>query len=113
MMQDHLHFTAEVAAKEVEKQGVAHVSFGKLKRLYEELLHMCNQLIKPDTEEEHAKQAEVRMTCIEAFLLLLLGWTLFAGKNNKSINLLRLRALQDIDDLSDWAWGRDGTCFPI
>jgi len=49
MMQDHLYFTAEAAAKEVAKQGVAHVSFGKLKRCYEELLHRCNQLIEPDT----------------------------------------------------------------
>jgi len=101
MMQDHLHFTAETAAKEVAKQGVAHVSFGKLKRRYEELLHRCNQLIEPDTEEEHAEQAEVRMACIKAFLLLLLGWTIFSGKNSRSINLMWLHALQDIDDLSD------------
>ena len=72
-MQDHLHFTAEAVVKEVAKQGLAHVSFGKLKRRYEELLHMCNQLIEPDTAEEHAKQAEVRMAYIKAFMLLLLG----------------------------------------
>jgi len=74
MMQDHLHFTAKVGSKKVGKQGDAHVSFGKLKRRYEEVLHRCNQLIEPDTEDEHAEQADVRMTCIKAFLLLLLSY---------------------------------------
>ena len=34
-MQVELLFTAEAAAKEMTKQGVAHVSFGVLKRRYE------------------------------------------------------------------------------
>ena len=87
------------------RQGFAYVSFTKLKRPYEKLLQRCNQLIEFDTEEEHANQAEVRIACIKAFLLLLLGYTIFAGKISRSINLLWLRALQDMDDLSDWAWG--------
>jgi len=52
MMQVDLLFTAEAAAKEMTKQGVAHVSFGVLKRRYEELLNRCNQLLEPDTKEE-------------------------------------------------------------
>jgi len=42
MMQVDLLFTAEAAAKEMTKQGDAHVSFGVLKRRYEELLNRCN-----------------------------------------------------------------------
>jgi len=53
MIQVDLLFTAEVASKEVTRQGAAHVSFGILKRHYEELLNRCNQLLKPDTEEEY------------------------------------------------------------
>jgi len=45
MMQVDLLFTEEAAAKEVEKQGAAHVSFGILKRRYEELLNRCNHLL--------------------------------------------------------------------
>jgi len=41
---------------------------------------------------------------IKAFLLLLLGWTLFARKNNRSINLMWLLTLQDMDELDNWAW---------
>ena len=84
MMQVDLLFTEKVAAKEVARQGAAHISFGKLKRRYEELLNRCNQLLEPDIEE-YEEQGKVRLACIKAFLLLLLGWTLFAGKNSRSI----------------------------
>ncbi|RHN40848.1 hypothetical protein MtrunA17_Chr8g0359491 [Medicago truncatula] len=49
MMQMDLLFTEEAAAKEMTKQGAAHVSFGVLKRCYEELLNRCNQLLVNDT----------------------------------------------------------------
>jgi len=49
MMQVDLLFTTETAAKEMTKQGVAHISFGVLKRRYEELLNRCNQLLEHDT----------------------------------------------------------------
>jgi len=87
------------------KQGAAHVSFGVLKRHYEELLNRCNQLLEIDTQEEQDEWAHVRLACIMAFLLLLLGWTIFPGKNNKNINLLWLLALQDMDELDSWSWG--------
>ena len=102
MMQVDLLFTTDAAAKEVARQGVAHVSFGKLKRRYEELLNRCNQVLEPDTEEEYEEQGQVRLACIKAFLLLLIGWTLFACKNSRSINLLWL---QDMEELDNWAWG--------
>jgi len=100
-MQVELLFTAEAAAKEMTKQGVAHVSFGVLKRRYEELLNRCNQLLEPDTQEEQDERAQVRLACIKAFLFLLLGWTIFFGKNSKNINLLWLLALQDMDVLDN------------
>jgi len=111
MMQVDLLFTAEAATKEMTKQGVAHVSFGVLKRRYEELLNRCNQLLEPDTKEEQDEQAQVGLACIKAFLLLLLGWTIFSGKNNKNINLLWLLALQDMDELDSWSWGGMGLAF--
>jgi len=77
MMQVDLLFTAEATAKEMIKQGAAHVSFGVLKKHYKELLNMCNQLLEPDTHEEQDERAQVKLACIKAFLLLLLGWTIF------------------------------------
>jgi len=85
IMQVDLLFTAEVATKEMTKQGDAHVSFGVLKRCYEELLNRCNQLLVRDTQEEQDERAQVRLTCIKAFLLLLLGWIIFSGKNKNTL----------------------------
>ena len=51
MKQVDLLFIAEATAKEVGKQGAAHISFGVLKRRYEELLNRCKQLLEPDTHE--------------------------------------------------------------
>jgi len=89
----------------MNKHCGAHVSYTKLKKRYEELLNRCNQLVEPDTEEEHTEQAVVRTACVKAFLLLLLGYTLFASKNIKTINLMWLLALQDLDELGEWSWG--------
>jgi len=93
LMQEDLCFTEEEAIDEVVKHYGAHVSYTKLKRHYEELLNRCNQLVEPDTEEEEVEQSVVRAACVKAFLLLILGYTLFADKNNKIVNLLWLLAL--------------------
>jgi len=74
-------------------------------RRYEELLNRCNQLLEIDTQEEQDERVHVKLACIKAFLLLLLGWTIFCGKNNKNINLLWLLTLQDMDELDSWSWG--------
>ena len=42
----------------------------------------------PDTEEE---QAWVRLACIKAFLLLLLGWTIFPARTAKTLICLRCK----------------------
>jgi len=39
------------------------------------------------------------------FLLLLFGYTLFAGKNSKTINLLWLLMIRNLDELGAWSWG--------
>jgi hypothetical protein len=83
---------ADVSA-EVKKQRGAHVNYTKLKRRYESLWNMYNQLVEPATEEEAVEQSVVRTSCVKAFLLLLLGYTIFAGKNNITVNLLWLLAL--------------------
>jgi len=74
-------------------------------------LNRCNQLLEIDTQEEQDERAHVRLACIKAFLLLLLGSTIFFGKNNKNINLLWLLALQDMDELDSWSWGGMGLAF--
>jgi len=44
-------------------------------------------------------------------LLLLLSYTLFAGKNSKTINLLWMLAIRDLVNIGTWAWGAMGLAF--
>ena len=48
---------------------------------------------------------------MKAFLLLLLGYTLFAGKNSKTINLLCMLAIRDLANIGMWSWGAMGLAF--
>jgi len=44
-------------------------------------------------------------------LLLLLGYTLFAGKNSKTINLLWMLAIRDLANIGTWSYGAMGLAF--
>jgi len=54
------------------------------------------------SDEEEEELSLNRPACVRAFLLLLLDYTLFAGKNNKTINLLWMLAIRNLDDLGTW-----------
>jgi hypothetical protein len=108
---DELCFTETKAMKELEKQFGAHVSYTKLKTRYYSLWNMCNQLVEPASEAEKEEQSVVRTVCVKEFLLLLLSYTIFAGKNSITVNLLWLLALQDLDRVGDWSWGRMRLAF--
>jgi len=43
--------------------------------------------------------------------LLLLGYTLFAGKNSKTINTMWMLAIRDLDDIGTWSLGRMELAF--
>ena len=105
LLQDELCFTETKVRDEVSKHSGPSVSCTKLKRRYESLLNRCNKLVVPASDEEEVEQSVVRTACTKAFLLLLLGYTIFSGKNSRSVNLLWLFALQDLDMLGDWSWG--------
>jgi len=63
------------------------------------------------TQEEHTEHTEIMIACIKAFLLLLLGYTIFADKNSITIKMLWMLALQDMDKLVSWSWGAMGLSF--
>ena len=44
-------------------------------------------------------------------MLLLLGYTLFAGKNSKTINLLWMLAIRDLANIGTWSYGAMGLAF--
>jgi len=90
--------------KECKDQLGAFFSYTPLKKCYERLLNRCNKLQQPASHEEE-EQSLVRTAYIKAFLLLLIGYTIFAGKNSRSVNLLWLLELQVRDRFTDYGAG--------
>jgi len=62
-------------------------------------------LEEPASDGEEGEQGLARNACIKAFLLLLVGYTIFANKNNRNVNLIWLTEFQDFDTLGEWSWG--------
>jgi len=58
-------------------------------------------LEQPPDDEEEEEKGLARKACIKAFLLLLVGLTLFANKNSKNVHLIWLTALQDMEALGE------------
>jgi len=94
LMMTHLLFSVEEVVQQVSDNSSAYVTYTALKERYEHLLNRCNHLMGEDLlEEEDEELSRIRPACIKAFLLLLLGYTLFAGKNSKTISLLWMLAI--------------------
>jgi len=79
LLEDELGLTDEDVIKEVKNQRGLYVNYTNLRRRYESLLNKCNQLEDPASEEEAEEQSVVKTVCIKAFLLLLIGYTIFVG----------------------------------
>jgi len=123
LMVTHILFPVEDAVEQASNNSGAFVIYTALKERYEHLLNRCNHLLGEDlSEEEEEELSHIRPACVKAFLLLLLGYTLFASKNNKTINLLWMLTIWDLDDIDTWSWGGmrlavvmrwDETCFLV
>jgi hypothetical protein len=112
MLMTHLLFSVEDEVGYVTDFG-ASVSYTALKDRYDHLLNMCNHLFGEDLSEEEEEQelSRIRTACVKAFLLLLLGYTLFASKNSKTVSLLWMLAIRDLDHICTWSWGAMGLAF--
>jgi len=76
--------TNEEAIDEVNKQWGEYISITHLKETYDRLFHMCNELEQPSDEEEAEELDKTRTMCIKAFLLILVGLTIFTNKTAKT-----------------------------
>jgi len=87
-----LGVTNDEATWEIVAQWGGNVSIPSLKKLYERHLSRCNELEDPaDDDDEEEEEEELRHTreyCLRAFLLFLVGVTIFANKSNKHISLI-------------------------
>jgi len=71
--------------------------------LYVRLIHKCNQLEDLDEEEEAEELRKTGEHCIKAFLLFLVGVTIFANKINKHVHMIWLMGMKDIDRVHMWS----------
>jgi len=104
----HLLYLVEEAVGQVSDFG-ACVTYTTLKERYEHLLNRCNHLLGEDLSEEELSR--IRPACAKVLLLLLLGYTLFAGKNSKTISLLWMVVIRDLPNIGTWSWGAMGLDF--
>ena len=74
------------------------MTYTALKHRYEHMLNRCNPLVGEEdlSESEEQELSRIRPTCVKALLLLLLGYTFFAGKNSKTINLVWMLVIQNL-----------------
>jgi len=106
LLQNELGMTEDDAEEETRKQWDGYISIPNPKELYDRLLHRCIVLEEPGDEDE-ADELERTMThSIKAFLLFLVGLTLFTNKTNKNVNLIWLEGTHDLYMVHEWSWGR-------
>ena len=114
LMVTHLLFPVEDAVEQASNNSGAFVTYTALKERYEHPLNRCNHLLGEEDlseEEEEQELSRIRPACVKVFLLLLLDYTLFAGKNSKTINLLWMLAIRDLANIGTWSWGAMGLVF--
>jgi len=104
LMVTHLLFLVEEAVQQVSDNSGVCVTYTTLKERYEHLLNRCNHLMGEDLSEEEEELSRIRPVCVKVFLLLFLGYTLFAGKNSKTINLLWMLTIRDLANIGTWSW---------
>ena len=56
-------------------------------------------------EEEDDELRKTKEYCIKAFLLFLVGVTIFSNKTNKHVNVIWLIGMQDLYRVHTWSWG--------
>jgi len=86
LLKDELSFAEEDAMKEVKTQWGAYASYTHMKRCDKRLLNKCNYL-EESADEEEEEHSAFRTACVKTFLLLLVGYTIFANKNIKSVRV--------------------------
>jgi len=86
-MVNHLLFPVEDVVGQASDNSGAFVTYTTLKHRYEHLLNRCNRLVEEEdlSEEEEQELSHVRPACVKTFLLLLLGYTLFAARTAKPL----------------------------
>jgi len=83
-MQSEMGLTEKEVEEESSTRGGGNISIPNLKKLYDRILHRCNQLEDPTDEEGEEELQKTREHCIMAFLLFLVAVTIFRQQDRQT-----------------------------
>ncbi|GAU20634.1 hypothetical protein TSUD_230480 [Trifolium subterraneum] len=93
--------------EEFKKMKGAHIGFSMLEKIYAANLRKA---LKAEEEEEEVAQ-NYRDCTIRAFLLYLIGGTIFTNKSMQYVDVIFLTYLQDLSLVNTWNWGASGMTY--
>ncbi|GAU36603.1 hypothetical protein TSUD_387550 [Trifolium subterraneum] len=100
MCREYLNFPRTKCRAEFKKMKGAHIGFPMLEKIYAANLR---RTLKAEEEEEEEEVVQNYRDCtIRAFLLYLIGGTIFTTKSMQYVDVVFLTYLQDLNLLLDW-----------
>ncbi|GAU27956.1 hypothetical protein TSUD_146740 [Trifolium subterraneum] len=87
----------------------AHIGFPMLETIYAANLRKA---LKTEEDEESEEVVQNYRDCtIRAFLLYLIGGTIFTNKSMQYVYVIFLTYLQDLSLVNTWNWGASGLAY--
>ncbi|GAU50435.1 hypothetical protein TSUD_134900 [Trifolium subterraneum] len=109
MCREYLNFPRTKCRAEFKKMKGAHIGFPMLEKIYAANLRRA---LKAEEEEEEEKVVQNYRDCtIRAFLLYLIGGTIFTNKSMQYVDVIFLTYLQDLSLVNTWNWGASGLTY--
>ncbi|XP_045801581.1 protein MAIN-LIKE 1-like isoform X5 [Trifolium pratense] len=103
MCEKYLNFNRDDCKQEFSKMKGAHIGFPKLEKIYHANL---SQALEAENNQESDDEVGFYRECtIRAFLLYLIGATIFTNKSSQYVDVIFLTYLQDLSEVNTWNWG--------
>ncbi|GAU25326.1 hypothetical protein TSUD_375890 [Trifolium subterraneum] len=100
MCREYLNFPRAKCRAEFKKMKGAHIGFPMLEKIYAANLR---RVLKAEAEEEEEEVVQNYRDCtIRAFLLYLIGGTIFTNKSMQYVDVIFLTYLQDLSLVNTW-----------
>ncbi|GAU17210.1 hypothetical protein TSUD_178400 [Trifolium subterraneum] len=109
MCREYLNFPRTKCRAEFKKMKGAHIRFPMLEKIYTANLRKALKAEKDEESEEVV--LGYRECTIRAFLLYLIGGTIFTNKSMQYVDVLFLSYLQDLRLVNTWNWGASGLAY--
>ncbi|GAU26320.1 hypothetical protein TSUD_56180 [Trifolium subterraneum] len=109
MCREYLNFPRTKCRAEFKKMKGAHIGFPMLEKIYAANLRKALKAEKDEESEEVV--LGYRECTIRAFLLYLIGGTIFTNKSMQYVDVIFLSYLQDLSLVNTWNWGASGLAY--